>query len=160
MLRGNLKEVYKIMRGMDKVNSKGLFPNVGSLIGEINSPNKELIFYEVQLADFIAAITGDSCSAEEATEILIDMNINMNCVRYRRQDIRHGDAIQQCLDQELNGILEMKCTWTWLATVSEMARMGIPRGMVLHPYAINKHVELDPIYKPIQIKTGNDATHH
>ncbi|XP_048466189.1 semaphorin-3E [Rhincodon typus] len=23
--------------------------------------------------------------------------------RYRRQDIRHGDAIQQCLDQELNG---------------------------------------------------------
>eukprot|EP00061_Rhincodon_typus_P015150 g42669.t1 len=28
-LRGHLIEVYKIMKGIDKVNSKGLFPRVG-----------------------------------------------------------------------------------------------------------------------------------
>eukprot|EP00061_Rhincodon_typus_P001837 g15925.t1 len=35
--------------------------------------------------------------------------------------------------------------------------MGIPRGLVFNPYAINKHVELSPIYKPMQNRTGNDT---
>eukprot|EP00061_Rhincodon_typus_P007525 g29295.t1 len=48
-LRGDLTEVYKIMRGMDRVNGQGLFPTVGeSKTGGHRSLKRQVMAADIQ----------------------------------------------------------------------------------------------------------------